>query len=134
MKKVRFGIVKMVDGKAELSFKEVETDNTLQLMYDEIGCDTIDIPFVSQKYREKGIDVVIDDNGKLVDDPEVTAIIVDYVNGHLEAIDLICSTYLLTAHNNAGDTVSLTDEQIDYIKRTFDVAPTDKGLLAILPY
>ena len=131
MKKIRFGIVKMVDGKAELSFKEVETDNTLYLMYDEIGCDTIDIPFVSNAYRENVIDVVIDDNGKLVDEPELTALI---INKRAEVIDTICGTYLLTTHNYKGDTVSLTDEQVDYISNTFRTTPTNKGFLAVLPF
>ena len=139
MKKIRFGKVSMVDGIVKLEFKEVETDDTLQLCYSEIGCECIDIPYVSRAYDEKGISIVLDDNGKLVDEEfqVITGLIIDFADtdeDRPEVIDYIVGNYLLMNHNEEGETVSLTDEQVEYIKDSFMVLPTQKGLLSILPF
>ena len=141
MKKIRFGKVSMVDGVVKLEFKEVETDDTLQLCYDEIGngCECIDIPYVSRVYGEKGISVVLDDNGKLVEEEfqVITGLIVDFADedeDRPEVIDYIVGNYLLMNHNEEGETVSLTDEQVEFIKDSFMVFPTQDGLLSILPF
>lgn len=139
MKKIRFGKVSMVDGIVKLEFKEVETDDTLQLCYSEIGCECIDIPYVSRAYGEKGISIVLDDNGKLVDEEfqVITGLIVDFADtdeDRPEVIDYIVGNYLLMSYDEEGETVSLTDEQVEYIKDSFMVFPTQKGLLSILPF
>ena len=136
MKKIRFGKVSMVDGIVKLEFKEVETDDTLQLCYSEIGCECMDIPYVSRAYGEKGISVVLDDNGKLVDEEfqVITGLIIDFADeDRPEVIDYIVGNYLLMNHNEEGETVSLTDEQVEYIKDSFMVFPTQDGLLSIIP-
>ena len=137
MKKIRFGKVSMVDGIVKLEFKEVETDDTLQLCYSEIGCECIDIPYVSRAYDEKGISVVLDDNGKLVDEESqvITGLIIDFADeDRPEVIDYIVGNYLLISYDEEGETVSLTDEQVENIKDSFMVFPTHKGLLSILPF
>ena len=137
MKKIRFGKVSMVDGIVKLEFKEVETDDTLQLCYSEIGCECIDIPYVSRAYGEKGISIVLDDNGKLVDEEfqVITGLIIDFADeDRPEVIDYIVGNYLLMSYDEEGETVSLTDEQVEYIKDSFMVFPTQKGLLSILPF
>ena len=139
MKKIRFGKVSMVDGVVKLEFKEVETDDTLQLCYSEIGCECIDIPYVSRAYDEKGISIVLDDNGKLVDEEfqVITGLIVDFADtdeDRPEVIDYIVGNYLLMNHNEEGETVSLTDEQVEFIKDSFMVLPTNNGVLSILPF
>ena len=133
MKKIRFGKVEMINGKATLSFKEVETSNTLHLMYDEIGCDCIDIPFVSNLYGQNNIDVVIDDEGKLKEEQQITGLI---LNEKGFVIDTIVGTYLLMSHNDEGETVSLTDEQVETIKRTFRLATTSIGedVVSVIPF
>ena len=137
MKKIRFGKVSMVDGIVKLEFKEVETDDTLQLCYSEIGCECIDIPYVSRAYGEKGISIVLDDYGKLVDEEfqVITGLIIDFADeDRPEVIDYIVGNYLLMSHDEEGETISLTDEQVEYIKDSFMVFPTQKGLLSILPF
>ena len=136
MKKIRFGKVSMVNGVVKLEFKEVETDDTLQLCYSEIGCECIDIPYVSRAYDEKGISVVLDDNGKLVDEEfqVITGLIIDFADeDRPEVIDYIVGNYLLMSYDEEGETVSLTDEQVEYIKDSFMVLPTQDGLLSIIP-
>lgn len=134
MKEIRFGKVSMVNGVAQLEFKTVKAENPLRLMYDEIGCECIDIPFVSKMYAEHGVDVVIDDEGKFINNHVVTALIVDFDgNDKLEVVDYIAGTYLLMSHDEEGDTVSLTDEQVEYIKDLFVRTQTHKGYLAVLP-
>ena len=140
MKKIRFGKVSMVDGVVKLEFKEVETDDTLQLCYSEIGCECIDIPYVSRAYGEKGISIVLEDNGKLVEEEfqVITGLIVDFADtddeDRPEVIDYIVGNYLLMSYDEEGETVSLTDEQVEYIKDSFMGFPTQKGLLSILPF
>ena len=137
MKKIRFGKVSMVDGIVKLEFKEVETDDTLQLCYSEIGCECIDIPYVSRAYDEKGISVVLDDNGKLVDEEfqVITGLIIDFADeDRPEVIDYIVGNYLLMSYDEEGETVSLTDEQVEFIKDSFMVLPTNNGVLSILPF
>ena len=130
--KLKFGKVEIVDNVAQLNFKEVETNDTLQLMYDEIGCDCIDIPFVSNLYGQNNIDVVIDDEGKLKEDKAITGLI---VNEDGFVIDTIVGNYLLMSHNDDGDTVSLTDEQIFKIKQSFRLATTNicSDIVSVIP-
>lgn len=135
-KEIRFGKVSMINGVAQLEFKTVETDNTLQLMYNEIECDCIDIPFVSKTYAEYGIDVVIDDNGKIYGENTPTALVVNGIDEDrhtLEVVDYIAGTYLLVSHDSNGDTISLTEEQIRFIKNSFIPLQTQEGYLAIIP-
>ena len=133
-KEIRFGKVSMIEGKSELEFKTVETEDTLQLMYDEIGCGCIDIPFVSCEYRKQGIDIVLNDEGKLIDDHITTALIVD-INDYdeIEVVDYIAGTYLLMSHDEEGNTVSLTDKQVEFIKDSFVRIQTQEGYLAVIP-
>ena len=139
-KEIRFGKVSMIDGVAQLEFKTVETDDTLQLIYKEIGnsCNCIDIPFVSREYAKRRIDLILNDEGKLIAEERqvITGLIIDFANTdneyRPEVIDYIVGNYLLMSHDEDGEIISLTDEQVEYIKNSFTVLPTQDGLLSII--
>ena len=111
--KLTLFLVSIEDKKAE----KVEIDHSLQAFYDTIHCfnDTIDI--VSRKIGGKYFDVICDDDG-LAREPH-----------HCSAVDnegepMLVGSFLVANHDEAGDTRSLTDEDIAVIQKSVQVVCT----------
>ena len=105
--KLTLFLVSIEDKKAE----KVVIDHSLQAFYDTIHCvyDTIDI--VSRKIGGKYFDVICDDDG-LAREPH-----------HCSAVDkegspMLVGSFLVANHDTAGETRSLTDEDIEVIKKS----------------
>lgn len=111
--KLTLFLVSIEDKKAE----KVVIDHSLQAFYDTIHCfnDTIDI--VMRKIGGKYFDVICDDDG-LAKDPH-----------HCSAVDkegepMLVGSFLVANHDSAGDTRSLTDEDIAVIQKSVQVVCT----------
>ena len=111
--KLTLFLVSIEDKKAE----KVEIDHSLQSFYDTIHCvnDTIDI--VSRKIGGKYFDVICDDDG-LAREPH-----------HCSAVDkegepMLVGSFLVANHDEAGDTRSLTDEDIAVIQKSVQLVCT----------
>ena len=111
--KLTLFLVSIEDKKAE----KVVIDHSLQAFYDTIHCfnDTIDI--VMRKIGGKYFDVICDDDG-LAKDPH-----------HCSAVDkegepMLVGSFLVANHDSAGDTRSLTDEEIAVIQKSVQVVCT----------
>lgn len=84
---VRFGVVK-----------------SLEDMYREIGCNTIDI--ASRKVGGKWFDFIVDDEGLLKADPKVSAIYRNEAEGTCEPA--LVGTLIICSHDDKGNTIDIS--------------------------
>lgn len=107
------------NGKLE----EKEIKNTLEELQEIVG-GYIEIPFLSKKFNNNIIDIIINEEGKYIEGlkPEI-AIIDGNTN---KVLDVVFGNCIFASHNEEGDTVSLNDEQIKIINSELyvDVALT----------
>lgn len=103
----------MVLKDAKLTEKEI--DDTLEALQEEVG-GWIDIPYLSEELNKVGIDVIINDEGKLIGlDPEL---VLFYEN---EIADIVCGNILFASHDEEGNTVGLSEEQKLHIMKNLYV-------------
>lgn len=87
-------------------------NNTLEELQKIVG-GYIEIPFLSHVFLDNNIDVIINDEGKFIEGlkPEI-AIIDKKSNGIL---DIVYGNCIFASHDEEGETVSLSDEQIEIV-------------------
>lgn len=97
---------------------EVEEKVGLQTMYDNIGCDTVDVVRLPNN-----IDVWVDDEGLL----KSGNVVMDYLvkeNKESEEFSLqLAGNALLLSYDNEGNSLGLSDEQIKWIQNNIQVRP-----------
>lgn len=91
--------------------KEKEIDNDLKSIQNEVG-GYIEIPYLSKRLADKGINLIINEEGKILDLEKQLYVIDDKGN----ILDIIYGNCLFTSRNEDGDTVGLSQEQIDFLK------------------
>lgn len=101
----------MVLSNGELSEREIDGNNTCRELQQIVG-GLIDIPFLSEDFEEAGIDIVINDEGKLLD-LDIELII---ANERGRLLDVICGNVVFTGHDDEGNTVGLANYQVNMIK------------------
>lgn len=87
---------------------EKDIKNELDTFYNIIGCRCIDI--ARRKVGGKYFDIIVDDEGLLKDEPICTA--VDAKTSDC----MLFGTLIFTNTDNKGNTVGLSDEDIELIK------------------
>lgn len=96
----------------EGNLKEQEIDNTLESLQKIVG-GWIEIPFLSRRFADEGIDTIINEEGKLIGlKPQIAVLQRDT----FKLVDLVAGNCIFASHNEEGDTVGLTDEQIKIVK------------------
>lgn len=95
-----------------ITCEELSIPNTLEALQKEVG-GYIEIPYLSKDLHELNIDMIINEEGKLLDMEPTLAI----MQGH-EVVEIVCGPVVFASHNNDGDTVSLNAEQVAYLNRT----------------
>ena len=90
-----------------------EIDNTLGTLQQIVG-GYIEIPYLSETLAKNGIDVIINDEGKFIEGLRAEIAIVK--DGTNEVLDVVMGNCIFASHNDEGDTVSLTDEQIAIVQ------------------
>lgn len=93
--------------------KEQEIENTLEALQEVVG-GYIEIPYLSETLAENSIDVIINDEGKFIEGLRAEIAIVK--DGTNEVLDVVMGNCIFASHNDEGDTVSLTDEQIAIVR------------------
>ena len=93
--------------------KEQEIENTLEALQEVVG-GYIEIPYLSETLAKNGIDVIINDEGKFIEGLRAEIAIVK--DGTNEVLDVVMGNCIFASHNDEGDTVSLTDEQIAIVQ------------------
>lgn len=94
-------------------FEQREIKNTLEALQKVVG-GWIEIPYLSHKFAEEGIDVIINEEGKLIGlEPQIAVC----NKGSFELLDLVVGNVLFASHDEEGNTIGLTETQINTIKR-----------------
>lgn len=101
--------------------KEIEGD--LRSLQDEVG-GLITLAPHFDELTEMGIDIYADDEGLLKENPKVTMLILDDKKQNVESV--LVGNLVLVGHDREGNTISLTDEQIDYIRNHLKVVVYSK--------
>lgn len=94
----------------DLELKEKEIDNSLKALQNEVG-GYIEIPSFSRKLSENNIDMIINEEGKVNRLQPQLAIYQDN-----KIVDVICGNIIFASANEDGETIGLTDEQIEVVK------------------
>lgn len=93
--------------------KEYELEyNNYKDFYPLLNCDTFDVQ--SRKFNGEWLDIYCDDEGlfKANNKPSILT----FSNGEL--VEQIVGNAFIVAHNDEGDTISLTDEQVQKVMET----------------
>ena len=92
--------------------KQKDINNTLEALQ-EIVSGYIEIPFLSEVFLENEIDIIINEEGKFIEglNPEI-AIVRKRDN---QIVDIVYGNCIFASHDEQGETVSLSDEQIKVI-------------------
>lgn len=92
--------------------KEQEIGNNLEDLQKIVG-GYIEIPFLGHKFRSNGIDVIINEEGKLIEGMKPEIAVVDEEKGVI--LDIVYGNCIFASHDEAGETVGLTEEQIQIV-------------------
>ena len=101
----------LVFSNGELQEKEIE--NTLESLQEIVG-GYIESPYISNIFRENDIDIIINEEGKILTLQEEIAVI---DKEKAIVIDVLCGNCIFVSHNEQGETIGLNDEQIKIIKK-----------------
>lgn len=73
----------------------------------------IEIPFLSREFHNNDIDIIINEEGKLIDglNPEIA--VVDAESGNI--IDLVYGNCIFVSHDEEGNTIELNEEQTQIV-------------------
>ena len=93
-------------------FYEKEIENTLKALQNEVN-GRIEIPSISNKFRKNKIDIIINEEGKSIEGINKEIAVMDD-KGRL--IDIVYGNVVFASHDNKGNTIGLTDDQIDFIE------------------
>lgn len=98
----------------------IDIKGTLDEYYDLIECDCIDI--VTRKVGDTYFDIICDDEGLLKDSPRVSA------------VDMHCNPMLvgnlIFSHTDDGETVGITDDEIEFLKEHIGLAISEQGIFS----
>lgn len=73
----------------------------------------IEIPFLGHKFRNNDIDVIINEEGKLIEGMKPEIAIVNEAQGNI--LDIVYGNCIFTSHDEEGNTIGLNEEQIQIV-------------------
>lgn len=74
----------------------------------------IEIPFICNDFIDNNIDVIINEEGKLIDGMNPEIVLVDDFTG--DSVDIVFGNCIFVGNDNEGNNISITDEQIKFVK------------------
>lgn len=92
------------------ALEEKEIKNNLESLQEIVG-GYIEIPFLGKVFNENKIDVIINEEGKLIDGmrPEIAL-----VNNN-QVVDIVYGNCIFASHDSDGNTISLNDKQKEIV-------------------
>ncbi len=94
--------------------KEKEIEDTLEELQKIVG-GHIEIPLLSERFRDNVVDVIINENGKFIDELKPEIAIVDRKTEKI--LDIVYGNCIFASHNAEGETTALSEEQIKIVKQ-----------------
>lgn len=70
----------------------------------------IEIPYLSRTFTDNGIDVIINEEGKFIEDCKPSITIIDGITRQI--LDVVHGNCIFVSHDDEGETIELTEEQI----------------------
>lgn len=95
-------------------FEVKEIENTLEELQKIVG-GYIEIPFLSRVFADNGIDVIINEEGKFIEDCKPEIAIVDGETKQI--LDVVHGNCIFASHDEEGETTELTEEQMKVVMR-----------------
>lgn len=93
-----------------LEIKDVK--NCLKDLQEIVG-GYIEIPYLSNELYENGIDIIINEEGKFVDGMNKEIVVISNLSS--EVIDIIFGNCIFAGHDEYGNTVGLTKNQMEVV-------------------
>ena len=78
----------------------------------------IEIPYLGDVFVNNGIDVIINEEGKLIEGLKAEVAIVSEKHGTI--LDIVYGNCIFASHDEAGETIGLTDEQILIVNKELE--------------
>ncbi len=78
----------------------------------------IEIPFLSKTFFEHGIDIIINEEGKLIDGMRAEIAVVNEKQGNI--LDIVYGNCIFASHDEEGNTIGLTEEQIEIVNNELE--------------
>ena len=106
--------------------KEKEINNTLEELQKIVG-GYIEIPFLSKVFFENEIDIIINEEGKFIEDckPEIAVV----KKGTNTILDVVMGNCIFASHDVEGNTTALNDKQtkivMEELKTVAEIAIKD---------
>ena len=94
--------------------KEQEITNSLEDLQKIVG-GYIEVPFLSKTFGQNWIDIIINEEGKYIDNLKPEIAIVDKKTGNI--LDLIMGNCVFAGHDNKGETIELNKEQAKTVRK-----------------
>lgn len=105
-------------------FTTQEITNTLEGLQKIVG-GYIEIPFLSQKFLEHDIDIIINEEGKFIDGLKPEIAVVKEETGTI--LDLVMGNCVFASHDTEGETIELNEKQKKIVEK-------ELGYTAVLRY
>ena len=102
----------LVLSNGELKEKEMNQNNTLAELQ-KIVEGYIEIPFLSEKFYENNIDIIINEEGKLIEGMNPEIAIVNEEQGKI--LDIVYGNCVFASHDDEGNTIGLNEEQMKIV-------------------
>jgi hypothetical protein len=101
------------------NLEEQNIDNTLEELQKIVG-GYIEIPYLSKSFKEYGIDIIINDEGKYIEGltPEI-AVVGKETNA---VLDVVYGNCVFVSHDTQGNTVGLSNEQIEVVTEELELS------------
>lgn len=105
----------MVLSNGELKVQEIGTE--LEDLQKIVG-GYIEIPFLSEVFNDNVIDIIINEEGKLIGGMNAEIAIVDKKSGKI--LDIVYGNCIFASHNEEGETVGLTEKQMRVVEEELE--------------
>ena len=101
-------VLVLSNGKLE----EKEIENTLEDLQKIVG-GYIEIPYLGEIFSENEIDIIINEEGKLIEGFKPEIAIVDKRNG--QVVDIVYGNCIFASHDYEGNTIGLNNIQMNIV-------------------
>lgn len=78
----------------------------------------IEIPFLSKKFFNNDIDIIINEEGKLIDGMKAEIAVVNEQHGNI--LDIVYGNCIFASHDDEGNTIGLNAEQIEIVRNELE--------------
>lgn len=100
----------LVLSNSKLEVKEI--DNTLEELQKIVG-GYIEIPYLSKRFNDNGIGVIINEEGKFIEGLKPEIAVIDGTTKQI--MDVINGSCVFVSHDEEGNTIELNDKQMKIV-------------------